>query len=158
MNILAPLFSVTIRTPLGHFCAAATENALISLRFGEAKEQRANSILEQFTEELDAYFRQKSNEFKTPYYLAGTAFQKEVWEALATIPYGQTISYQQLAIKVGCPKACRAVANANGANPLPILIPCHRVIRSDGTLGGYNGGVEVKRALLDLESVPGFRK
>ncbi|MCC7160559.1 MGMT family protein [Candidatus Nomurabacteria bacterium] len=87
--------------------------------------------------------------------LKGTAFQKKVWEALLKIPKGKTITYKELAKNIGKPKAVRAVANAVGANPVPITIPCHRVIRSDGTLGGYSGkgGVKTKRALLIKEGV-----
>lgn len=87
--------------------------------------------------------------------LKGTAFQKKVWEALLKIPKGKTITYKELAKNIGKPKAVRAVANAVGVNPVPITIPCHRVIRSDGTLGGYSGkgGVKTKRALLIKEGV-----
>lgn len=81
----------------------------------------------------------------------GTPFQQKVWEALLKIPYGKTISYAQLANHIGQPTACRAVAQANGRNPLSLIIPCHRVIASDGKLGGYTGGVEIKQTLLDIE-------
>ncbi len=81
----------------------------------------------------------------------GTPFQQTVWEALLKIPYGKTISYAQLANHIGQPTACRAVANANGKNPISLIIPCHRVIASDGKLGGYTGGVEIKQTLLDIE-------
>lgn len=81
----------------------------------------------------------------------GTPFQQKVWQALRQIPYGQTISYAQLANHIGQPTACRAVANANGKNPISLIIPCHRVIASDGKLGGYTGGIEIKQTLLDIE-------
>ena len=81
----------------------------------------------------------------------GTPFQQTVWEALLKIPYGKTISYAQLANHIGQPTACRAVANANGKNPISLIIPCHRVIASDGKLGGYTGGIEIKQTLLDIE-------
>lgn len=81
----------------------------------------------------------------------GTPFQQTVWEALLKIPYGKTISYAQLANHIGQPTACRAVAQANGRNPLSLIIPCHRVIASDGKLGGYTGGIEIKQTLLDIE-------
>lgn len=87
--------------------------------------------------------------------LKGTPFQKKVWGAILKIPKGKTITYKELAQKIGKPKAVRAVANAVGANPMPVTIPCHRVVRSDGTLGGYSGkgGVKTKRALLEKEGV-----
>lgn len=81
----------------------------------------------------------------------GTPFQQKVWQALRQIPYGQTISYAQLALQVDNPKGFRAVAQANGRNPLSLIIPCHRVIASDGKLGGYTGGIEIKQTLLDIE-------
>ena len=81
----------------------------------------------------------------------GTPFQQKVWQALRQIPYGQTISYAQLALQVDNPKGFRAVANANGKNPISLIIPCHRVITSDGKLGGYTGGIEIKQTLLDIE-------
>jgi methylated-DNA-[protein]-cysteine S-methyltransferase len=82
----------------------------------------------------------------------GTEFQKKVWTALCSIPYGQTISYKELAERIGNPKAVRAVGAANGANPIPIIVPCHRVIGSDGSLTGFGGGLPLKKRLLELES------
>ena len=87
-----------------------------------------------------------------PQVLEGTDFQNRVWRALQRIPYGGTISYKQLAEEVGSPKAVRAVGAANGANPIPIIIPCHRVIGKDGSLTGFGGGLKLKRKLLELES------
>lgn len=101
--------------------------------------------------QLREYFAGKRAEFDLPFALAGTAFQRSVWRQLQQIPYGETISYGELARRVGNPKASRAVGSANGANPLPILIPCHRVIASDGTLGGFGGGLPTKQTLLALE-------
>jgi AraC family transcriptional regulator of adaptative response/methylated-DNA-[protein]-cysteine methyltransferase len=97
------------------------------------------------------YFQGKLKEFKTPIALNGTPFQKQVWEELLKIPYGQTISYKDLAIAVGNPRGCRAVAQANGANNLAVIIPCHRVINHNGRIGGYGGGLDRKKWLLDLE-------
>lgn len=101
--------------------------------------------------QLEEYFIRQRKEFNLPLEMIGTDFQKRVWEELVKIPYGETISYNQLAIRLGDQKAVRAVAAANGANPLPIVIPCHRVIGSDGSLVGYGGGLEVKQKLLELE-------
>lgn len=103
--------------------------------------------------QLQKYFAGKLGQFDLPLVLVGTDFQKSVWRALQEIPYGETRTYQEVAKMIGRPKAYRAVANAVGANPVPIIIPCHRVVRSDGSLGGYSAGVGVatKKWLLDFE-------
>ena len=101
--------------------------------------------------QLGEYFAGKRADFDLPLAPAGTAFQRAVWLQLQQIPYGETISYGELARRVGNPKASRAVGSANGANPLPIVIPCHRVIAGDGTLGGFGGGLPTKQTLLALE-------
>ena len=98
-----------------------------------------------------AYFRRERTTFDLPLLFAGTDFQKRVWDLLLTIPYGETLSYGELARRLGLPNATRAVANANGANAISIFAPCHRVIGSDGTLTGYGGGLAAKRFLLELE-------
>lgn len=101
--------------------------------------------------QLDEYFAGERRSFDLPLAAAGTEFQRQVWFALAEIPYGETISYAELAAWVGRPTAFRAVGQANGANPLPIVLPCHRVVASGGGIGGYGGGLELKRRLLALE-------
>lgn len=101
--------------------------------------------------QLKEYFDRKRKSFNLQLEIIGTDFQKKVWNELLKIPYGETISYNQLAIKLGDKKSIRAAASANGANPLPIVIPCHRVIGSDGNLVGYGGGLDVKKKLLELE-------
>lgn len=101
--------------------------------------------------QLRAYFAGELTRFDLPLYFSGTAFQNAVWSALRDIPYGETISYTELAGRIGRPAASRAVGAANGANPLPIVIPCHRVIGADGSLTGFGGGVETKRYLLRHE-------
>ncbi len=101
--------------------------------------------------QLRDYFAGERQEFSLTLDPHGTPFQREVWAALQTIPYGVTITYGELARRIGKPNAVRAVGAANGQNPLPIVIPCHRVIGSDGSLTGYGGGLPIKRALLDLE-------
>jgi len=90
--------------------------------------------------------------------LPGTPFQKRVWKELIKIPYGTVISYKELARRVGKPKAYRAVGNANGKNPIPVIIPCHRVIAADGSLGGYSSGLHIKKKLLKLEGMTGIRE
>jgi methylated-DNA-[protein]-cysteine S-methyltransferase len=101
--------------------------------------------------QLREYFSGRRTTFDLPLGPEGTAFQRTVWRGLQDIPYGATISYGELARRIGNPKASRAVGAANGANPLPIVIPCHRVINADGGLGGFGGGLPIKRALLALE-------
>ena len=101
--------------------------------------------------QLDEYFAGKRRTFDLPLAPRGTEFQRNVWQTLATIPYGETISYAQLAKRVGKPTAMRAVGAANGRNPLPIVLPCHRVIGADGSLTGFGGGLPTKEFLLNLE-------
>jgi len=101
--------------------------------------------------QLREYFENKRKVFDLPLEIIGTDFQKRVWKELIKIPYGETISYKELAIRLGNLKTIRAAARANGANPLPIIIPCHRVIGSDGKMVGYGGGLNVKEKLLELE-------
>jgi methylated-DNA-[protein]-cysteine S-methyltransferase len=107
--------------------------------------------------QLTEYLGGRRTTFDIPLSFGGTAFQHEVWAALAGIPYGETISYAELARRVGRPQAFRAVGQANGANPLPIFLPCHRVLASGGKIGGYGGGLPLKRRLLALEGVAGDR-
>lgn len=109
-------------------------------------------VLAEATRQLDAYFAGKLREFDLPLLARGTPFQRTVWNALREIPYGETVSYADVARRVGRPSAVRAVGAANGRNPLAIVVPCHRVIGSDGSLTGYAGGLEMKRALLTLEA------
>lgn len=108
-------------------------------------------LLQEAAEQLERYLAGRLHAFDLPLDLYGTAFQKAVWQTLQVIPYGRTWSYAQVAAALGRPQAARAVGAAIAANPLPIVIPCHRVIRADGSLGGYGGGLEIKRALLRLE-------
>ncbi len=107
--------------------------------------------LEEVLRELDEYFSGGRTQFKVPLDLRGTSFQREVWEVLLRIPYGEVASYGEVARRVGRPRASRAVGSASGANPVPILVPCHRVVAAGGRLGGYAGGSEIKRKLLALE-------
>lgn len=113
--------------------------------------EMTSEIIEETRRQLDEYFRHERQAFDIPLLTAGTEFQKSVWNSLMEIPYGQTITYGELATRLGKPAAVRAVANANGANAISIIIPCHRVIGSDNTLTGYGGGLEAKKFLLELE-------
>ena len=113
--------------------------------------QRDDQALAPFVEQFAAYFAGRLRRFDLPLAARGTPFQQSVWRALGDIPYGETVSYLEIAQAIGNPKAVRAVGSANGSNPLPIVIPCHRVIGSNGSLTGFGGGLENKRYLLDLE-------
>ncbi len=114
-------------------------------------EDGTSSVLETAAAQLDEYFCSMRKTFSVPLLFAGTDFQKKVWQELLAVPFGNTISYRELAIKIGSHKAVRAVANANSANALSIFAPCHRVIGSDNSLTGYAGGVVAKKFLLNLE-------
>ena len=117
-----------------------------------SKENPIEALLLNTITQLEQYFAGKRHQFDIALDLSlGTPFQQSVWRALQQIPYGQTISYAQLAQNIGKPTAYRAVANANGKNPFSIIIPCHRVVASDGSLGGYTGGLDKKRTLLSIE-------
>jgi methylated-DNA-[protein]-cysteine S-methyltransferase len=116
----------------------------------------ASRTLAAAREQLEAYFAGSLREFDLPLAPAGTPFQLRVWEALRRIPFGETISYSVLARRIGAPDAVRAVGAANGRNPLPIIVPCHRVIGADGSLTGFGGGIERKRWLLDHEGLELF--
>jgi len=115
--------------------------------FGES----SVNALDECESQLDAYFKKELKEFCLPLKIAGTSFQLNVWKALLTVPYGQTNSYKNLAIRIGNPKAVRAVGGANNKNPISIILPCHRIIGSDGKLVGYGGGMDAKKYLLELE-------
>ncbi len=146
-------------SPLGTMLLAADERGLrlISFALGKRPERPQSDWREDsapFVEairQLRAYFQGELKTFDLPLSLEGTEFQLKVWENLCAIPYGETISYGQLACRVGNPKAARAVGLANGSNPIPIIVPCHRVIGSNGSLVGYGGGLSNKKALLFLE-------
>lgn len=145
----------TIDTPLGTLTAIADNKALHSLAFDAESPSDMpsgmNPILASIQSELSDYFAGKLQVFKTPLHLSGTPFQQQAWRALMNIPYGETRSYLQQAQSINKPKAFRAVASANGANKFVIVIPCHRVINSNGALGGYSAGLERKEWLLELE-------
>jgi methylated-DNA-[protein]-cysteine S-methyltransferase len=109
-------------------------------------------VLQQAVTQLEEYFAGERAEFDIPMAFDGTDFQRRVWTELCRIPYGETISYGELACRVGRPRGPRAVGQANGKNPIPIIVPCHRVVASDG-IGGYGGGLPMKRALLAVEGI-----
>jgi methylated-DNA-[protein]-cysteine S-methyltransferase len=157
-------FYKIIGSPVGALKLVASDEGLAAIlwknddpkrvRLGELTQNGEHPILLQAERQLREYFVGKRNSFTVKLAMAGTAFQKKVWEALLTIPFGETRSYADLARQIGNPKACRAVGAANGKNPVSILAPCHRAIGSDGSLTGFAGGLEAKQYLLTLESKP----
>jgi methylated-DNA-[protein]-cysteine S-methyltransferase len=128
---------------------------LSGVRFGAAETHSADPLLLDAAEQLSAYFAGELRELDLPLAPAGTAWQRRVWDAVSAIPYASTASYSEIAAIVCTPAACRAVGAANGRNPLPVIVPCHRVIGAAGALTGYGGGLDRKRALLDLEASAG---
>lgn len=152
MNDPSPFYTY-LSTPLGLVEIGASENAIVSLFFCSEKEheETATPLLEQARQQLDEYFSGSRTEFDLPLSFAGTPFQVSVWNTLQSIPYGQTVSYGQVAQSIGRPSAVRAVGAANGQNPVSIIVPCHRVIGADGSLTGYGGGLWRKEWLLGHE-------
>jgi methylated-DNA-[protein]-cysteine S-methyltransferase len=148
-----------VDSPIGPLTLVAVDGVLAGLYMRDQRhlppvETFGERDAELFTEaagQLRAYFDGRLTEFDVPTTMMGTAFQREVWAALRDIPYGETLSYGQLADHIGRPKAARAVGLANGRNPIGIIVPCHRVVGSTGSLTGYGGGLERKRHLLGLE-------
>ena len=148
----------TMDSPVGLLTLAGMGGRLQHLRMvdqtyepNRADWQLDESAFSDTVEQLDEYFRGTRYEFDVDLDLVGTAFQKKVWEALLTIPYGETRSYAEIASQIGAPGAFRAVGLANGHNPIGIIVPCHRVIVANGSLTGYGGGLDRKRMLLGME-------
>lgn len=151
----------TLPTPLGDLLVAADDDGLTRASFlagtaawappADAARVDDDALLGEARAQLAAYFAGRLRAFDLPLAPRGTAFQRDVWRALGDVPYGATTTYGALAAKLGRPTAARAVGAANGANPLPVVVPCHRVVGADGALTGYLGGVALKRALLALE-------
>ncbi len=147
-------------TSIGELLLAGNGSHLSLLGFPSGKMQRRHesdwaqdgSPFVEACVQLDAYFAGELKEFDLALLPKGTPFQESVWRALTEIPYGETCSYGQLATNMGKPKASRAVGAANGVNPIPVIIPCHRVIGASGKLTGFGGGIETKQFLLELES------
>ena len=146
-------------TPVGPLQLVADDHGLRRIGFATARHpappspgwKRSPHALAFARVQLEEYFAGARQAFELPLHPLGTPFQLGVWDELARIPYGGTISYGELARRIGQPQAMRAVGAANGRNPLPIVLPCHRVIGADGSLTGFGGGLPTKRALLDLE-------
>jgi methylated-DNA-[protein]-cysteine S-methyltransferase len=150
-----------MESPVGKLKLVASDKGLVAVlwendgprrvRLSEQIEDEKHPILVETERQLREYFAGKRQEFNVPLDMKGTRFQKDVWEALLSIPFGETRSYGQLARQLGNPRATRAVGAANGRNPVSIIVPCHRVIGSSGKLTGFAGGLETKERLLSLE-------
>lgn len=152
---------VVVETPIGPLLVTAMETAVTEVFLPNSGAAAMGTtpgalpaVLHTAARQLEQYFGGKRRHFSVPLAPGGTAFQVSVWTALDDIPYGDTVTYGELAAAVGRPGAFRAVGQANGANPLPIFHPCHRVVAAGGRLGGYGGGLDVKRQLLALEGSP----
>jgi methylated-DNA-[protein]-cysteine S-methyltransferase len=148
------LTTATLDTPIGPLAIDAASGGIVAIRFAAGPGPVPAAMppcLEQALHELTAYFAGRLTAFTVPLLPGGTPFQRAVWDRLAAIPYGTTISYRHLAAALGRPAAVRAVGAANGRNPIPVIIPCHRVIGTDGSLTGYAGGLGKKQWLLDHE-------
>ena len=153
-------FHVSMPSPVGPLLLAADDEGLRLIEFNSPRhpvsrssqwQQGEHEVLRDARVQLEQYFAGERRDFDLPLAPRGTTFQREVWNALRDIPYGGTLSYAQLAHRIGKPNAVRAVGAANGRNPLPIVVPCHRVIGADGSLTGFGGGLPTKRFLLELE-------
>jgi O-6-methylguanine DNA methyltransferase len=154
------LFYFRTPSPAGPLFLAVSTKGLVRLEF-EGRLQKLNPrslelqesqpVLDPYLRELNEYFAGQRREFSLPLDLRGTDFQLACWHALLEIPYGETRSYRDIARAIGHPQACRAVGMSNNRNPVAIIVPCHRVIASSGSLCGYGGGLDIKRKLLDLE-------
>ncbi|MFP5527359.1 methylated-DNA--[protein]-cysteine S-methyltransferase [Peptococcus simiae] len=162
-NMLDQVYFFKVQTPLGDLPALASDHFIYYLGYREEDARifaaahrlglvyAASPLTAPLNRELEEYFAGQRTRFSLPIKPLGTPFQRQVWQALRDIPYGHTASYQAIAQAIGRPQASRAVGGANHRNPLSIIIPCHRVIRADGSLGGYGGGLAAKKYLLNLE-------
>jgi O-6-methylguanine DNA methyltransferase len=161
------IFYAKTQTPFGRYLwLAQSERGVCWIEFGNSEESflqklsrrwpaasfiKNNAALQKPIMELSEYFAGRRKKFTFPLAPAGTKFQQKVWQAVSAIPFGKVTTYKDIAKKIGKSKAVRAVGHANGSNPIPIVIPCHRVIGSHGDLCGYGGGIEIKKKLLELE-------
>lgn len=163
-----PIYTSAITAPFGDLCLGDFQDKLCFVSFGSSQSisdtmlrirhilgtnfmEKETLLLREAKSQLAEHFARRRQHFNLPLLLSGTDFQKSVWEAMRTIPYGARLSYQDIAVKIKRPKSVRAVGNACGANALPIIIPCHRIVNKNGKWGGYNGGLRIKRFLLGLE-------
>ncbi|MGW8195575.1 MAG: methylated-DNA--[protein]-cysteine S-methyltransferase [Desulforhopalus sp.] len=147
------------QSPIGRLLLIGSEGMLEELVFPNSAEKRSlgedcredAAPFQEVVDQLNEYFAGKRHQFTLELAPKGTEYQLQVWQQLREIPYGETVSYGEIAARLGNPKGCRAVGMANSRNPIPIIVPCHRVVGKDGSLTGFGGGLEVKRQLLELE-------
>jgi methylated-DNA-[protein]-cysteine S-methyltransferase len=159
---MLPQVYKTMTSPVGELTLVADDQHLLAILWEHKDTQpiqnsaqpapKQHRVLAQAEKQLREYFQGTRTDFDLPLKFAGTDFQTRIWLALRTIPYGQTLSYSRLAKQIGSPRACRAAGAANGQNPIPIVVPCHRVISENGKLTGFGGGLEAKAYLLELET------
>ena len=157
---MSQVYYSTFQSPVGPLLLAGSKAGLLLVSFASGNRPKNvdpewrpdTTAFVEVVRQLQSYFAGERKNFDLALILEGTDFQKRVWTALRKIPYGETISYKELAEMIGSPRAVRAVGAANGANPIPIIIPCHRVIGNDGSLTGFGGGLPLKKQLLELES------
>ncbi|MFV0626378.1 MAG: methylated-DNA--[protein]-cysteine S-methyltransferase [Alphaproteobacteria bacterium] len=147
---------IVYESPIGKLWLCEEEGSLTALSFSKTKiplqvQERETPILVEAKKQLNEYFAEKREKFDLPIKFKGTSFQQKVWKALCQVPYGQTASYKEIAQNIQNEKACRAVGMANNKNPIAIIVPCHRIIGTNGKLVGYAGGLEIKQKLLELE-------
>jgi methylated-DNA-[protein]-cysteine S-methyltransferase len=157
---MSQIYQTRVDSPVGTIYLAGDEEGLMELTFPSGRHEGNGGIedagpFREVIRQVRAYFARELREFDLPLKLEGTPFQMTVWQALREIPYGETISYGELARRIGRPKASRAVGAANRQNPIAIIVPCHRVIGNDGKLTGYGGGLKNKEKLLALEDALG---
>lgn len=141
------------KTSLGYITVSEENGCIVGLSFNDDGNNGKGAALDDAFVQLEEYLSKERKSFELKYRFTGTDFQKKVWNTLLKIPYGKTVSYSEEATMMGNANAYRAVGSANGKNPIPIFVPCHRVICSDGTLGGYSSGLKIKKKLLELEGV-----
>ena len=145
-------FSTRFSSSVGALTLEGDDSRLTRLAFGAASVPQGDAAsLSAAAIQLEQYFAGERTDFELAVALQGTEFERRVWDAVRAIPYGSTATYAEIAARIGRPGACRAVGRANAMNPIAIVVPCHRVVGSDGSLTGYAGGIEMKRALLELE-------
>ncbi|HCY41206.1 MAG TPA: cysteine methyltransferase [Prolixibacteraceae bacterium] len=153
-------YQTSFSSPLGFLALKSDGQSITDISFSEndLQEQKSCAVLDECRKQLDLYFSGKVLDFTLPLSPEGTEFQQKVWTELLKIPYGETITYMELAVRLGDAKAVRAVGTANGRNPIAIIIPCHRVIGAGNKLTGYAGGLWRKKLLLELEMKHSVRK
>lgn len=144
-------YRLVFSSPVGFITLESNQKAITALKFGKSGASRKHPLLDKAQKQLGEYFAGKRKKFILPLEPEGSSFQKTVWNSLKRVPYGKVKNYEKIAKAIKNPKACRAVGTACGKNPIPIIIPCHRIVAKDNSLGGFSSGLNKKRYLLKLE-------